>query len=454
MLNQLRLRNFKAWQESNRIRLAPLTVLFGSNSSGKTSILQLLLMLKQTAESPDRFRALHPGDSKTAVDLGTFQDLLFGHDLDRQLGFEIAWRLEQPLTVRDSKAGKIYRSHDLAFEAQIVQAEGQELRVERMSYTLGEVGAGGFKVGMQPEKTKYRLEAEGYDPVRNLGRKWPLPRPIRFYGFPDEAIAYFQNTGFLADLALELERLLRNIYYIGPLRENPLPQYVWSGEIPQDVGWRGERAVEAILAAQHRRIGPGYKKKTLPFEVVVARWLKKMSLIDSFRVKAVATGRKEYEVLVRSRRSSTEVRLTDVGFGVSQVLPVVVQCFYAPRNSTIILEQPEIHLHPSVQADLADLLIEAIRARENGKDRGIQLIVESHSEHFLRRLQRRVAEEAITPDEVAIYFCEPSPTGAQLSELKVNLFGDIENWPVDFFGDELGDLVKKTQAVARRRSQT
>src|SRR5690606_26485450 len=126
-----------------------------------------------------------------------------------------------------------------------------------------------------------------------------------------------------------------------------------------------------------------------------AERLRAMRLIDDFDIRPIAPHRREYEVLVRTGPKSPEVKLTDVGFGVSQVLPVIVECLYVPRRSIVIFEQPEIHLHPSVQADLADLFVDAIRAEEDGKPRECQFIIESHSEHFLRRLQRRIAEEAL-----------------------------------------------------------
>ena len=91
MLTKLRLKNFKAWQDSGDIRLAPLTVLFGTNSAGKTSIPQLLLLLKQTAESPDRQRSLHLGDSRTLVDAGTFDDAVHGHDVSQPLELTLKW---------------------------------------------------------------------------------------------------------------------------------------------------------------------------------------------------------------------------------------------------------------------------------------------------------------------------------------------------------------------------
>ena len=109
---------------------------------------------------------------------------------------------------------------------------------------------------------------------------------------------------------------------------------------------------------------------------------------------------------MRRTARSVPVLLTDVGFGISQVLPVLVLLAYANHGDTIILEQPEIHLHPAVQSGLADIIIETAQMRD------IQVIVESHSEHLLTRLQRRIAEKdlprgiTIRPDDVSIYFCQ------------------------------------------------
>lgn len=155
-------------------------------------------------------------------------------------------------------------------------------------------------------------------------------------------------------------------------------------------------------------------------------------------------------MLVQTGGKMPRVKLTDVGFGVSQVLPVIVECFYVPAGSIVIFEQPEIHLHPRVQADLADVFVDAIKARENGASRDCQFIIESHSEHFLRRLQRRIAEEELTPEQAALYFVDTGPSGARLDELEVDSYGNIRNWPDGFFGDEMADLVARAEAQARR----
>lgn len=454
MFTHLRIKNFKAWRDTGDIRLAPLTIFFGANSAGKSSLTQFLLALKQTVESPDRQRVLHAGDTKTVVDLGTFQDMVFRHDTTTPIEFDIGWTAAKPLIVRDPRSGISVESKQLGFTSLIRYKDGR-LQTEKFDYRLGGEGDQVLRVGLEQKENgkspKYELTAEPYELVRNKGKPWPLPSPVKFYGFPDEAVAYYQNSGFTADLALELERLFGRLYYLGPLRDDPRRSYGWSGEVPDHVGWRGERAIEAILAARNRAINPGYKRKGQPFEALIARWLLEMKLILAFKVRPIAENRKDFEVRVVTAKGGAEVNLTDVGFGISQVLPVVVACFYPPPHATLILEQPEIHLHPQVQGSLADLFIEAIQAREEGENRDMQLIVESHSEHFLNRLLLRVAEEKISPKDLAIYFCSPSEQGAQMEPLQVDLFGNIENWPKDFFGDDMGDIAARMDAAMRRQ---
>lgn len=460
MLTELRIQNFKAWRDTGDIRMAPITVFFGTNSSGKTSLLQMLLMLKQTTESPDRQRVLHTGDRNTVVELGTFAQLLHVRGEERPLSFDFAWTLPEPLAFSDKKSDRSYNGASLRFEATVTGPGASDTRTEvaEMSYQLvgdDSSSVSSMRVGMrrtQEKGRRYKLFAEGYEPIRNQGRGWGLPAPERFYGFPDEAVAYYQNTGFLPDLTLELEKLFRHLYYLGPLRDYPARSYLWSGEVPEHVGARGERAVEALLAARDRSLSKGPRKRNYPFEAVIARWLKDLGLVRSVSVRPIASHRKDYEVLIKTPGRQAEVNLTDVGFGISQVLPVLVESFYAPAGSTLLLEQPEIHLHPRVQAGLADLFVEAVHVREDGEPRNLQLIIESHSEHFLRRLQRRIAEEKIAPEEVALYFCRSSPGGSVIEELDVDPYGNIRNWPEDFFGDEMDDLTAMAQAAMERQT--
>ena len=270
---------------------------------------------------------------------------------------------------------------------------------------------------------------------------------MKCYGFPDKVRVYYQNAGFLTDLEFALEQRLQDVYYLGPLRAYPQRVYVGSGAQPTDMGQAGESVVDALLAARQRderiSFGKGIPRPTL--EQYVAQWLEELGLIHDFRVVPVAEGSRLFEVRVRKSPKAAEVLITDVGFGVSQILPVLVLCFYVPEGSTVILEQPEIHLHPSVQAGLADVFIDAWEKRK------VQVIVESHSEHLLRRLQRRIAEEAISQDDVGLYFCKEDDGASSLDTLEVDQFGNISNWPQDFFGDQFGEIAAMSEAALKRR---
>lgn len=459
MLTHLRIQNFKAWRDTGPVRLAPLTVIFGANSAGKSSLGHLLLALQQTARSTDRKRALHLGDPGSLIDLGTFADCLHGHDLTRPLAFELGWQLPKPLEVKDPLVpSSRYQGSGMRLEVELVAGKAAQPEVQAMSYALVDQGRGGgapvLDVALRRDtQRKFSLASKRYGFKMADGRKWPLEEPEKFYRLSDVTAARFKNAGFMADLALATEAMLDSLSYLGPLREHPRRIYQWSGETPPSVGQRGEQAIAAILAAENdgRQLNRGPRKARQGFAEFIAAWLKDLGVINDFTVRPVAQGRKEYEVLIRTGAKSPEVKITDVGFGISQVLPALVQAFYCPPHSTVWMEQPEIHLHPQVQAELADVFISATQAREEGRERHVQLIVESHSEHFLNRLQRRVAEGVLSPDDVAVYFCRRAPAATELEPLRLNMFGDIENWPANFFGDEMADIAARTLAAMARR---
>ncbi|MBD2386975.1 AAA family ATPase [Cylindrospermum sp. FACHB-282] len=457
MLTQLHAQNFKSWQDTGNMRMASLTGLFGTNSSGKTAIIQLLLMFKQTVESADRQRIIHTGDELTYIDLGTLHDIVHQHKLPSEIVFSLNWKLSKPLKISDPEGTPdkiLFLINALSFKT-IIEGTADSIAVKQFTYSFSDEDKQ-YLFGMRRKekksnkgKAQYELIAEGYHIKRSPGRKWDLPPPVKTYGFPDQVNAYYQNAGFLSFFVLAFEELFqKNIYYLGPLRDYPRRSYIWTGEKPQDVGRRGELAIPALLASRSDKISRGKGRKRITIEERVAEWLRELGLIYDFRLTPIAENRKEYEVKVRRSPNAPEVLITDVGFGVSQILPVLVLCYYAPQGSTIILEQPEIHLHPSVQAGLADVFIDAI------KTRNVQIIVESHSEHLLRRLQRRIAEEkdGFSHQDAALYFCNTDNSGAShKTPLELDTFGNINNWPDGFFGDELGELVAMTEAGIKRQ---
>jgi predicted ATPase len=457
MLKQLRIQNFKGWKDTGTIRMAPISLFFGANSSGKSSIGQFLMMLKQTVESSDRKAVFYPGGKNSAVQLGSYQEMVFHRDPENMIVFDYRWTLPSPLKVKDPLSGKVFTGESLEFQAEVGLSDKDQhtLNVERFTYRLlTKDEEESFHVGLDKQadkKAEYKATAEKYNLIRQKGRPWSFKGPVRFYGFPDEMVAYHQNADFVQDLTLTHEKLFRSLSYLGPLRTKAERLYSWTGIEPESVGYAGENTVAGILAARNRKISLGYKRTAKPFEEIIALKLKEMGLIEEFRVNPISEQRQEYEVKVRTKGSKDWVDLPDVGFGVSQVLPVLVQCFYAPPGSIILMEQPEIHLHPNAQSALADVMIDVINSKENGADRNIQLVIETHSEHFLRRLQRRIAEDAVPKEKVSAYFANITKTPATLEPLQIDIFGNIQNWPENFFGDEMGDITEQAKAGMKKR---
>lgn len=454
MLTSLHIKNFKGWKDTGKIRLAPLTIIFGANSTGKSSLGQLLIALKQTAQSTDNKRALHLGDDTSMIDLGTYQECVYNHDVSQPLSFSIEWDLPEPFEINNVLDKQSYDGDSLLLDVVFQSDRNSQPKVNSLEYTLKEKGTPSlstkfsYSAAGKPELESYPIKL-----VRNMGRGWPLEEPLKFYRISDQSRARFQNADFLADLALQTEKQFSRIQYLGPLREYPKRTYLWSGEYPENVGQKGELTIAAILAAisRKRKLNRGENRFYFGFDEFIARWLKDLGIISDFTVRPVAEGRKEYEVIIKTHKKACEVKITDVGFGLSQVLPALVQVFYCEPYSTVWMEQPEIHLHPQVQANLADVFISAVKSREDGKDRNVQLIVESHSEHFLNRLQRRVAEGEIAAEDVAVYFCRKAGERTELEPLRLNELGEIENWPENFFGDEMADISARVVAAMKKQ---
>ena len=450
MFTRLRIQNFKAWKDTGNIRLAPLTVFFGPNSSGKTSLLQFLLLLNQTAQSPDRKQVLNFGGSHSLIDFGVWPEMVFGGDATSGLRFGFSWRVPESPQAEERGRGVPHGS-SMDFDAAIGPTSLASLGIWEFHYRVRlHDWTDPLLCGMRYNDTKrsYELEQTLFPRRGKAGGRGVVSVPSRFYGFPDEVSA---RAEMLDDLEFELEAQLDSTLYLGPLREASARLYTWPGDAPTEVGFSGQNTFAALLAAQDRLLQRADDSIPSRFGELLASWLVRMGLLESFEAKPIVPEARIYQVVVRTPGSRRQVNLADVGFGVSQVLPVLVQLLYAERDTTLVFEQPELHLHPRVQSELADLFIESIQMRQEGRARNLQCLVESHSEHFLRRIQRRIAEGVLTPDQTALYFCKPGSDGSTIEELKLDEYGNISNWPENFFGDEVGDLAAMTKAAMKRQ---
>ncbi|NBC12734.1 MAG: DUF3696 domain-containing protein [Gammaproteobacteria bacterium] len=459
MLTHLSLRNFKSWAEAE-LAFGRITGLFGPNSSGKTALIQFLLLLKQTREATDSRTVLELNGPYAR--LGVYSDIIASHNDAKLLSWQLFYRPHKPPLVLNFLLNDSRDYTLLKLDCE-VRADLCRIWTSRLSYRIGDVVVGVRAI--DKDERSYELFSEG-DVVRFAmmpdeiedddkftsatvnsiltGRK--VSEPKKSYLLPYKAKNSLVIIYFVPKLESSYELEIDGIFYLGPLRQPPERDYLWARSTPSDVGVRGERAVDALLAAtahnETRTLNKG--DPPLPIQQIVAHWLREMGLVADFRVEELAPGSHRWQARLQVHKNGPEVLLTDVGFGISQVLPVITLLYYVPEGSTVILEQPELHLHPLAQSVLADVIISAAQNRD------LQVLVESHSEHLLLRLQRRVAEEVIPADDVKLYFCEAPEGVSKLRPLELDEYGQIANWPDKFMGDAFGETFAAEEARLKR----
>jgi predicted ATPase len=230
-----------------------------------------------------------------------------------------------------------------------------------------------------------------------------------------------------------------SLKYLGPLRDAPKPLYPLAPAAdPHDVGLRGEHTASILELHKNKKIKyipsshfkePTVNRKTVTrtLEAAVIDWLQYLGVASS--VKSRDQGKLGHELKVSLANSETTHDLTHVGVGVSQVLPILVMCLLADNDSTLVFEQPELHLHPKVQTLLGDFFLSMALCNK-------QCIVETHSEYFIDRLRFRIAA-ATAENELnslaKIYFVEKPSLSSSFREVVINEYGAIPDWPDDFF---------------------
>ena len=266
------------------------------------------------------------------------------------------------------------------------------------------------------------------------------PRLIR------NAASYFDN--FFAT----------SLKYLGPLRDAPKPLYPLAPATydPRDVGLRGEHTASILELHKNKKIAfipsasfknPEIDRKlvTRTLEAAVVDWLQYLEV--AYSVNSHDRGKLGYELKVGHLQSDRPHDLTHVGVGVSQVLPILVMCLLADTDSTLVFEQPELHLHPKVQTLLGDFFLSMALCNK-------QCIVETHSEYLISRLRFRIA--AASPErelgsKTKIYFVEQSARGSTFREVAINEFGAVLDWPEGFFDQSHQQAEEILIAAAKKR---
>ncbi len=262
---------------------------------------------------------------------------------------------------------------------------------------------------------------------RHLGRIKHTGKEIDFRIINDLSIIFNYTNLFLKEI-------FNSYTYIGPLRGVPERRYIYEDEV-LEIGTKGENAAYIYYTELDNIIDNYFiydnkrntflKRKDKKLEYGINEWLNLLS-IKGFKVE-------EFNEVIRLNLNSsftdkTIVNIADVGFGVSQIFPIILEGLRVKKDSTLLLEQPEIHLHPNLQMQLADFFISLVLSNK-------RVIIETHSDHIINRLVRRIVEDKTNTlnDLIGIYFFKQTEEGTKAEEICIDEKHGIINWPDDFF---------------------
>jgi predicted ATPase len=419
-ISKIAVRGFKSISDEQQIELRPLTLLAGANSSGKSSLMQPVLLLKQTLEAPSDPGALllnGPNVRFTSAE----QLLSRITRKPRRVDFIVRIELSQGMTL------------DLVFKREM----GIGFEIGKMNYSRGDV-----KVQVSPKMSHEEIvkalpKLFGITIIRRSKAEdssfWSVRRQRCFLGFRAPEV-YTRSPEFLARADLSpggwFAPHLQSLIHLPGLRGNPQRTYPKRATGPLFPG-TFEDYVASIITQWQSKGDPRLSQLGAALEDMGLTWKVEAQPVDDTQVE-LRVGRLPHS---RSGGDHDFVSVADVGFGVSQSLPVLVALIVAEPGQVVYLEQPEMHLHPRAQRRLAHVLADAA-------NRGVIVVAETHSALLLREVQTLVATGKLSTDKVKLHWVQRHEDGCTVvtpADLDEN--GAYGDWPEDF--DEVELIAEK-----------
>lgn len=427
-LSALEVENYKSFGHLQKIDIRPITILLGKNNAGKSALARLPLLLA-TGIQTTLPEPLELDTYARGVDVGgSFTDLVHGQSPHGRVRFGMRFEVDggEPLTVES-----------------IVQ-NVVELRMQIVSHCRLQFG----------KKREIRLDWN-YERAQEKVRKYSVHENNQTYEAKIPFAGLLPARGFSSDLPGSLEdevdRIAQTardnfgiVRYLGPFRERPQRLYRMPIRQPSDIGTLGEDA-PSMLALDHVRYGGA-------LTAAVNRYLREN--LTGWQLSVDASSGSYSLALTPEWDQHQNVNLVDTGTGVAQVLPIFVQRAIdeleqnkSNESRTEIVEQPELHLHPSAHAQLADLYIGASMSNST------RFMIETHSETFILRIRRRIAEGTLDPSRIGIYFVEHEDGESTLRRVGLNSSGEVDYWPEGIFSEDYEETKALADAQIKRQQE-
>lgn len=480
MLTRFRVQNFKAFADTGEITIKPLTLLSGVNSAGKSSIIQALLLLKQSLEAPPSM-ALAPGKGRMlGQSLGdNFNDFIFGRpDLeDAELFYHIVFAFDSDRDgVLYDDVQNLYEDLELGYPAGMLTAtfgitfqwgafghRGRPtVRVSELRVMLHLDDSPLVSLVIYPSETggTYEIKVDRAQTITALQDRAFFSLEIdRLSNFLPDALMMGSQQPLFPPVPVSFLRLFRDCFaavqrdlseeiaYLNSFRRPPERFYSTGQTAGRMLEPDGSNVAEVLWQLQDESVAfvmPGAETtRVLPLAEITDVILREvLGLQQTVRVEAVAKNILEVKVETLGP-DPLSVTLADVGLGYNQVLPVIVQGLLTPPGGLVIFEQPEIHLHPDVQARLIPFFVGLVRA-------GRRVLVESHSSHMIEHLCLAIAQDqtnwlAEEAQTLFVHAPDPDHPGARIEPVTITPYGEILNWPQRF----LPDVAELDEAIIR-----
>ena len=488
MIQNISLDNFKTFKNLDNLSFKPITIFCGSNSCGKSTILQNILLLKQSLESKNSDQTILLNGK--LVHLGSFENIIYQRELENEITFHFKFKYKdfQSRTFRsfvmdwanidNSNVEYVLIDYKVTLKSNKSSVPSsaflKPVKILQVKFSTDfKLKNGEIKKG--PDFYIKHLKDELYSILwNNLHsddifmeedtnfESGELQTKIRFANLcPVSFELDHENNKYKIEVfvvlrpIMSISDILRTLFetvtYIGPLREEPSRRYIYEDEIVE-IGIKGENAAYIYLSEQDKNIYDHYfikedkfvKSKPTKLADAMDNWLSYMGIKG---LKPENNNEIIHINLQSSDSSKTRVSIADVGFGVSQVFPIILEGLRMKKGNTLLLEQPEIHLHPKLQMQMADYLISLAMSKKN-------IVVETHSDHMINRLVRRIVEDESGKlnDLISIYFITPSEEGSQYESVVIDSNKGIVNWPEGFFDQNASEQEKIIRAGIKKRA--
>jgi len=421
MIKKVHLRNFRAFK-SQPFSFSKINIFVGPNNSGKSSALSALNMIAQSLLTP--IGAKSPIILNGEFDnLGTYLDLVHGGRANTPLGIDIGFA--------DFEIKMDFKYRSQRREIEVVKYEllerGKSLvfyQMKKSSFDLKLMGSRleGLLPGFKKRRPYFRsffpdaLTTDLTYQMRAIDRNMPE----KMY----DRLRKFERSMLFA--RREFRRAFSDFESLSPLRERPARTYLYSGETAARIGTTGENTALMLANDASRR---GSESKRL--EDDISKWFQVTGIARSIEVNSISP--RHFEIALVDF-DGLKHNIADVGFGCSQVLPVLAATLNAfegdgnPRKwPVLVVQEPEIHLHPNAQAALGSFFVGQLP--KNG-----QLFIETHSDNLILRIARHIADGSVRADDVRIFYVKKDDGSSTVYNLEINEDGTFNSeWPGGFF---------------------